>query len=363
MSGDGLQHCELGDLVLESGEVLPDFRMSFVTRGTLNARRDNVILALHGLVADHTQLLSWAGPGAALDTDKYYIVFADTLGVTTANPQATTSATRTGRNMAFPRFTIRDMVKGEHLLLTEALGIDHIVAVVGVSMGGIGALQWAVSYPDFMDAAIPVTTQARANRSTGLLWETARQVIMLDPKWRSGDYPNDDPPRQGTMVGRLVQALYAGTAAGFEERYPDGEAIRQFYLDQSKQLGNHTYARDWVFRTWALDSHDIAGTLEFGGNLTAAARSVRARLLMIVNSLDQLLPPFESGVMEVARNASDVKVVDFEGLRGHYAHRDASGMALLTTEIRDLFTRIKQGRPGFSGPRYPPHWIRAQVEA
>ena len=102
MSDDGVQHCELGDIVLETGEVLQDFRMSFVTRGTLNARRDNVILALHGLVADHTQLLSWAGPGAALDTDKYYIVFADTLGVTTANPQARTSATRTGRSMASP---------------------------------------------------------------------------------------------------------------------------------------------------------------------------------------------------------------------------------------------------------------------
>ena len=363
MDSDELQYSELGDFILESGETLPNLGMSFVTRGTLNTDRSNVILALHGLVADHTQLLSWAGSGAALDTDKYFVVFADTLGVTTDNPRATTSATRTGKNMSFPKFNIRDMVNAEHLLLTKGLGIHHVVAVAGVSMGGIGALQWAVSYPDFMDAAIPVTTQARANCSTALLWETARQAIMLDSAWKAGDYAADNPPRQGTIVGLLVQALYAGTAAGFEQRFPNGEAIRQFYLDQSRELGNHTYARDWIYRTWALDAHDIAGTPEFGGDLAAAARSIRARLLIIVNSLDQLLPPFESNIMDVARNAPDVKVVDFNSFGGHYAHRDASGMALLTTEIRDLFSRIEQGRPGFTGPRYPRHWTRAQVEA
>ena len=356
-----LQTCELGDLTLESGAVIPNLRMTYVTQGRLNADRSNAILLLHGLVADHNQLTSWTGADGAFDPEKYFIIQPDTLGVTTDDPNATTSATRSGLKMAFPRFTIRDMVAAEHRLLTEGLGIDHLVAVAGVSMGGVGTIQWAVSFPDFMDAIVAVTTQTRAHRQGALLWETARQAIMLDPKWQDGDYADDDPPRSGTLLGLLVQSLYGGSPAGFEQRFTSGKKVVQFYEDQSETLGGHTYPRDWVYRTWALDTHDIAGTPEFDGDLAAAARSIRAQALLIVNSCDQLLPPHACGVVEAAHHILVAKLVDMEAPGGHYAHRDRVGMALIADETRSLLDRLADGRPGLSGPRFPPHWSQSEV--
>jgi homoserine O-acetyltransferase len=354
-----VQTCQLGALTLESGAVIPDFRMTYITHGTLNAERSNAILSLHGLRGDRTTQTPWAGPGLALDTDRYFVIQPDTLGVASLDPNATTSPTRSGLNMRFPRFTMRDMVRAEHRMLTECLGIQRLVAVTGTSMGGIGALQWAVSFPDFMQAVIPLVPQAHANRQVAFIWEAARQVIFLDPRWRDGDYPNDDPPRRGTGVGMIIQNAFGISAGGFEEAFRDTAAVHRAYGQLAEQIGSSTQARDWVYRTWAIESHDIAAEPRFGGDLRAAARSIRARLLLMPNCFDQLLPPGESGVMEVAAHAPDVKVVDIDDLGGHGGTRSPKGIAVITAEVRDLLARVSDGRPGFSGPRFPRHWTRA----
>jgi homoserine O-acetyltransferase len=353
-----VQTCQLGDLRLESGAVIPNFRMTYITHGTLNAERSNAILSLHGLRGDRTTQSPWAGRGLALDTDRYFVIQPDTLGVASLDPDATTSPTRSGMNMNFPRFTIRDMVRAEHRMLTECLGIGRLVAVTGTSMGGIGALQWAVTFPDFMQAAIPLVPQAHANRQVAFIWEAARQVIFLDPRWRDGNYPNDDPPRRGTGVGMIIQNAFGISAGGFEEAFRDNAAVRRGYGQLAESIGSSTQARDWVYRTWAIDSHDIAAEPRFNGDLRAAARSIRARLLLMPNCFDQLLPPGESGVMEVAAHAPDVKLVDIDDLGGHGGTRSPKGIAVITAETRDLLQRISDGRPGFSGPRYPRHWTR-----
>ena len=152
-----VQSCQLGDLKLESGEVIRNFRMTYITYGTLNAAKSNAILSIHGLQGNRASQSYWVGSGRAFDSNKYFVVQPDTLGVASMDPEATTSPTRSGLNMKFPRFNIRDMVNAEHRMLTECLGIRHLVAVAGSSMGGIETFQWAVSHPSFMDAAIPVT--------------------------------------------------------------------------------------------------------------------------------------------------------------------------------------------------------------
>jgi homoserine O-acetyltransferase len=353
-----VQTCRLGDLRLESGAVIPDFRMTYITHGTLNADRSNAILSLHGLRGDRNGQTAWAGPGLALDTRTYFVIQPDTLGVASLDPNATTSPTRSGMNMAFPRFTMRDMVRAEHRMLTECLGIQRLVAVTGTSMGGIGALQWAVSFPDFMQAVIPLVPQAHANRQVNFIWEAARQVITLDPKWRDGAYPADDPPRRGTGLGMIIQNAFGISAAGYEEAFRDGPAVHRGYAALAESIGNTTQARDWIYRTWAIESHDIAAGPPFNGDLRAAARSIRARLLLIPNCFDQLLPPGESGVMEVAMHAPDVKLVDIDDPAGHGATRSPRGIAVITAETRDLLQRIAEGRPGFSGPAFPRHWSR-----
>jgi homoserine O-acetyltransferase/O-succinyltransferase len=353
-----VQTCQLGDLTLESGAVVPNFRMTYITHGTLNADRSNAILSIHGLRGNRDAQSFLAGPGKALDTNRYFVIQPDTLGVASMDPNATTSPTRSGLNMNFPRFTIRDMVKAEYRMITECLGIRHLVAVTGISMGGIGSMQWAVSFPDFMDAVIPIVPQAHAHRQGNFIWEAARQAIMLDPKWRDGNYPTDDPPRRGTGVGINIQNAFGFSAEAFEQMTQDRAAVDKFYASTTEQLGNTTQARDWIYRTWAIVDHDIAKTPPFNGDLPAAARSIRARLLLMPNCYDQLLAPGESGVMEVAAHAPNAKIVDLDDIAGHSGNSTPRSVTVITAEVQDLLQRIADGRPGFSGPRIPRHWMR-----
>lgn len=354
-----VQTCQLGDLRLESGAVIPNARMTYITHGTLNAERSNAILSIHGLRGNREAQSFLAGPGRALDTTKYFVIQPDTLGVASVDPNATTSPTRSGMNMSFPRFTIRDMVQAEYRLITECLTIRHLVAVTGISMGGNGALQWAVSYPDFMDAVIPVVPMARASSQTAFIWELARQAIMLDPKWRDGDYPADDPPRRGTGVGINIQNAFGFSPESLSEMYGDRAAVDRFVATSSEQLGNTTQARDWVYRTWAIVDHDIAAAPPFNGDLRAAARSIKARLLLIPNCFDQLHTPGAGGVMELAANAPDAKIVDIDDILGHSGNSSPRGVTVITAEVQSLLQRIADGRQGFGGPSFPRHWTRA----
>jgi len=352
-----VQTCQLGDLRLESGEVIRNFRMTYIAFGALNAEKSNAILSIHGLQGNHNSQTQWAGPGRAFDTGRYFVIQPDTLGVATIDPDATTSPTRSGLNMPFPRFTIRDMVKAEHDMLTECLGIKHLVAVSGSSMGGIETLQWAVSFPDFMEAVIPFVPMARANRQGNFIWEAVRRVIMIDPKWRDGAYPNDDPPRAGIGVGLQIQSVVGWSAAGYEENLATREQTHALLEKDAKATGERVQARDWIYRSWAIQSHDISQPA-FKGDIAAAARSIRARVLLFPNCQDQLHPPREGGVLEVAQHIPVAKLVDVNDPGGHRWTSSPAPRALATKEIRDLLDRIAEGKPGISGPRFPRNWTR-----
>ena len=353
-----MQTCQLGDLKLESGEVIRNFRMTFITYGALNAAKSNAILSIHGLQGNRGSQSYWVGPGRAFDSKKYFIVQPDTLGVASVDPDATTSPTRSGLNMAFPRFNIRDMVNAEHRMLTECLGIRHLVTVAGSSMGGIETFQWAVSHPDFMDAAIPVTPMARANRQGNFIWENVRQVVMVDPKWRDGNYPNDDPPRAGIGVGLQIQSVVGSSAAGYEEEYATREQVHAALAADAKPVGDTVQARDWIYRSWAIQSHNIGDTPGFNGDFAAAARSIKARVLLFPNCHDQLHAAREGGVLEAAALIPVAKVVDIDDIGGHRGSRSAKALAQFDTEVRDLLKRIEDKRAGIGGPRFPRNWIR-----
>src|SRR3981189_2747650 len=130
-----------GDLKLESGAAIKDFSISYVTHGILNAKKSNAILMVTAISGNHHRLDFMIGPGKALDTAKYFIVWTDAIGNgLTTSPSNSKAQPR----MQFPKFTIRDMVASQYRLMKEKLGIEHLVAVVGPSLGGMQALQWGV---------------------------------------------------------------------------------------------------------------------------------------------------------------------------------------------------------------------------
>jgi homoserine O-acetyltransferase len=225
-------------------------------------------------------------------------------------------------------------------------------------MGGVETFQWAVSHPDFMEAVIPGTPMARANRQGNFIWEAVRQVVMLDPKWQGGNYPNDDPPRAGIGVGLQIQSVVGSTAAGYEEEFATGEQVHAAFAEDAKRTGDTVQARDWIYRSWAIQSHDISRTRNFNGDLAAAARSIRARVLILPNCQDQLHPPREGGVLEAAQHIPHAKLVDLYDTGGHRGSRSARSLATFDTEVKDLLQRINDGKPGISGPRFPRGWSR-----
>src|SRR5579871_5848733 len=130
-----------GDLKLESGEAIKDFSISYVTHGTLNAKKSNAILMVTALGGNHHRLDFMIGPGKALDPEKYFIICTDAIGNgLTTSP----SNSKLQPRMKFPQFVIRDMIESQYRLLREKIGVDHLVAVIGPSMGGMQALQWGV---------------------------------------------------------------------------------------------------------------------------------------------------------------------------------------------------------------------------
>src|SRR5881296_3346558 len=156
---------KLGDLKLESGDVIKDFAISYVTHGRLNAKKSNAILMVTAISGNHHRLDFLIGPGKALDTNKYFVVATDAIGNgLTTSPSNSTAQPR----MSFPRFTIRDMVNSQYRLLTEHLGITHMVTVIGPSMGGMQALQWGASQPGFTDSLIALVPLGRTPA-----WSTA----------------------------------------------------------------------------------------------------------------------------------------------------------------------------------------------
>ena len=184
-----------GDLKLESGETIKDFSISYVTHGKLNAKKSNAILMVTAISGNHHRLDFMIGPGKALDSDKYLIVCTDAIGNgLTTSPSNSVAQPR----MQFPKFQIRDMITSQYRLMTEHLGVNHVVAVVGPSMGGMQALQWGVSHPDYMDSIVAMVPLAKTPAWSVAVMEASRKAIMLDPEWKGGKYTS--PPEGGIRL-------------------------------------------------------------------------------------------------------------------------------------------------------------------
>src|SRR4051794_5499563 len=249
-----------GDLGLESGEAIKDFAISYVTHGTLNAKKSNAILMVTAISGNHHRIYFMIGPGKALDPAKYFIICTDAIGNgLTTSP----SNSKPQRRMAFPKFTIRDMVQSQHRLLREKFGIDHLVAVIGPSMGGMQVLQWGVSHPDFMDSLVAMVPLAKTPGWTVAVLEASRKAIMTDAAWNNGNY--ESPPEQGVRLWRdILSLLAARTPDMYSAQFKNGMDALPWMAAQETALLRAFDANDWIFQTWAYERHDVGATPGFG---------------------------------------------------------------------------------------------------
>ena len=326
-----------GDLKLESGEAIKDFAISYVTHGTLNAKKSNAILMVTAISGNHHRLDFMIGPGKALDTDKYFIVCTDAIGNGfTTSPSNSKAQPR----MQFPKFTIRDMVASQHRLMKEKLGIDHVVAVVGPSMGGMQVLQWGVSHPDYMDALVAMVPLAKTPAWSIAVMESSRKAIMLDPAWKDGNY--DAPPEKGIRLWRdILSFLSARTPDMYAAQFKNGMDILPWLEQQETALSKVFDANDWIYQTWAYDRHDVGTTPGFNGDTAKALGAIKAKTLVLTGTKDLLNPEFEP--IEAAKSIAGAKVMTISPgtVTGHAA---AGGAFPADVEFLNRETSMFSGR-------------------
>jgi homoserine O-acetyltransferase/O-succinyltransferase len=292
-----------GDLKLESGEAIKDFSISYVTHGKLNEKKSNAILMVTAIGGNHHRIDFMIGPGKALDPDKYFIICTDAIGNgLTTSPSNSKSQPR----MSFPKFAIRDMVESQYRLLKEKFGIDHVVAVVGPSMGGMQALQWGVSHPDFMDALVAMVPLAKTPAWSVAVVEASRKAIMTDAAWNGGNY--EAPPEKGIRLMRdILNLLSARTPDMYSAQFTNGMDALPWMETQETAMLKAMDANDWIYQTWAYERHDVGTTPGFNGDTAKALALIRAKTLIMTGTKDLLNPEFEP--VAAARSIPDVKMM------------------------------------------------------
>ena len=330
-------------LPLDNGATLAPVDVAYESYGRLNAARSNAILVLHAFTGDaHAAGIGhesgkpgwWdnsIGPGKAFDTNQYFVLCSNVLGGCrgTTGPSSIDPATGRPYAMSFPVITIGDMVRLQKMLV-DHLGIGKLLAVTGGSMGGMQALEWAVSYPDRVVSAIPIATTTRHSAQQIAFNEVGRQAIMADPDWNGGDYYSGKPPARGLAVARMVGHITYMSDDSMREKF--GRRLRDkdtfsfgFDVDfevesylryRGLQFVNRFDANSYLYITKAMDYFDLTSGHQ---TLNAAMEAVSARFLVISFSSDWLYPSYQSQeIVRALRSRNcDVAYVELQANYGH----------------------------------------------
>lgn len=324
------QSFALGELKLESGEAIKDFSISYVTHGTLNANKSNAILMVTAIGGNHHRIDYLIGPGRALDPSKYFIICTDAIGNgLTTSPSNSKAQPR----MQFPKFNMRDMVNSQQRLVAEKFGIKKVVAVIGASMGGMQALQWAVSYPDMMESVVPIIPLGRTPAWTTGILEMLRQSIMADPRWMGGDYSAGAPPEQGMRLwAGWLSGVIVRTPGYQESQYPNAQDAIAYLKGVQDGGWRRMDAADWIYQSWAYDQHNLGATPGFNGDYHRALKAIKAKTLILAGSGDLLNPEYEA--KEAAHYISDVRYVPINPHRP-MGHVSGAGISAPENELQN----------------------------
>ena len=270
------------DFRFHTGEVMPELRLHYATVGD---PAGEPVLLLHGTAGSGAGMLTpnyageLFGPGQPLDAAKYYVILPDAIGA------GKSSKPSDGLRARFPRYNYDDMVQAQYRLVTEGLGVKHLRAVIGNSMGGMHAWVWGETHPDFMDALVPMASQPSAMASRN--WMMRRllvESVRSDPAWKGGDY-TEQPP--ALRVANVWFGLATnGGSLGYQALAPTREKADEmvdFRLKQPFTADANNYMYQWD----ASRDYDASPGLD---RITAA--------VLAVNSADDERNPPESGLME-----------------------------------------------------------------
>ena len=287
----------------KSGEILPELSVEYATFGTkktdANGNITNGIVYLHGSSGDYSsvkRVKDILGPGKVIDTDDYFVICPTSLG----NPGSSSPST-SGMGHLFPKYTVEDMVNASYALLNQKLGVKHLKGIIGTSMGGFLALQWAVKYPDFMDFIIPITTSSTSRGQNYAMSTIMNNYIKNDPDYMGGEY--EHKPQTGPQNAMVMLYLFGFSPAYYKNSSEEEilESIHEMELE-----GANSDANDIIWQNEATMIYDVGRELH----------KIKARTLVIGVNQDQYFPP-DIDVIPLSESIDGSKLFLYDSLLGH----------------------------------------------
>ncbi len=279
------------DFKLESGAVLPEAHVRYATWGKLNAAGDNAILLPSHYMADSRGYNWLIGPDKALDPAKYFLVATELFGNGKSSSPSNTPAPFDGPR--FPVTTIRDNVEAVHRLLTEALGVKHLHAVVGFSMGGQQAFQWAVSHPEYVGRIVVTSATARTWPHGIVRLEGQIAAIAADPDFAGGDYTAE--PKRGLSAFGMVWAAWLYSQEWWRDELwkvnaPPGTTFDSVVARFRDNFIPGADANNLILQMRTWERHDVGTTPGFGGDTAKALASIHMPVLYMPSQTDLYFP-------------------------------------------------------------------------
>lgn len=322
-----------GPFRLESGEQLQDVQVAYQTWGNPKNAPDNTILICHALTGSADVDAWWPkiiGEGRPFDPANDYVICANILGSCygTTGPLTPVPGRDRRYRADFPRISVRDMVELQRLLL-DSLDIDRIELVIGPSLGGMQALEWAAMYPERVGAVIPIGVGGRHSPWCIGISEAQRAAIAADPNWNDGDYSEDARPEAGLAAARMMAVCTYRSWQSFEDRFGremrDSEhyQVQSYIRHQGKKINERFDANTYVTLTHAMHTHDLA---RGRGDYPETLRTIQQPALVVSVSSDALYPPEEQQLLaREMPNAQHETLVSLHGHDGFLIESEALG--------------------------------------
>ncbi len=331
---------------LENGQQLGPVDLAFETYGTLNRKKSNAVLVCHSLSGDaHAAFkhqddplnVGWwdefIGPGKFLDTNRYYIICSNVLGGCkgSTGPNAIDPKTGHPYGLTFPVITVSDMVKAQYHLI-KALTIDKLAMVIGGSMGGMQALEWAISYPDMIERCACIASTASLSPQAIAFDAVGRHAIISDPNWQEGNYYGGQVPEVGLsiarMIGHITYLSHDSMNKKFGRRLQEKPDYRysfssEFQVESYLQYQGNKFvsrfdANAYLYLTKAISYFDLGKKY---GSLEKAFSGVTCQFLVVSIQSDWLYPPEQSKsiVKSLMKLNKDVTYCEMDSSYGHDA--------------------------------------------
>jgi homoserine O-acetyltransferase len=333
---------DVGDLPLQSGEVLRGAKVAFKTYGTLAADKSNVILHPTWFSAWHDANEWTIEPGLACDPGQYFVVVPNQINNGLSSSPSNTPRPFDGPH--FPQVTFHDQIEAQHRLLTQRWGIESLELVLGSSMGAGQTYQWAVSHPEMVKRAAPIVGSPKTSEHNKVFLKSLRAALTLDPLFDGGLYSPDRPPTRGLRAFARIYAGWGLSQAFYwqrEYRNMGYASLEDFLVGfwEGYWLDGRD-PNDLLAMLWTWENGDVGKTPGFGGDTEAALRSIRCPLVAIPARTDLYFPPEDEEAWSKSIPQGEVRVIDT--VYGHFA-----GLGFYEPDNRfiDQVLRELLGRP------------------